>query len=59
MNVSNEKTAGSSMSAPTTPYRRRMGLRYVGIAAFAFFLFKGLLWLAVPGFLLLWRWLAA
>jgi hypothetical protein len=32
--------------------------RRLGVAGFAFFLIKGLLWLAVPGLLVLWRWLA-
>jgi hypothetical protein len=45
----------SDPSAARAP--RRIGLRHLGVAAVAFFLLKGLLWLAIPGFVLLWRWL--
>ena len=47
----------ASAEVPDRP-GRRLRLRHLGIVAFAFFLIKGLLWLAIPGALLLWRWLA-
>jgi len=52
-------TIGRDASDPSAGSRspRRIGLRHLGVAAVAFFLLKGLLWLAVPGFVLLWKWL--
>lgn len=34
---------------------RKVWLRHLGITGFAFFLFKGLLWLLVPALFAIWR----
>ena len=36
----------------------RTWLKRLGALGFLFFLVKGLLWLAIPGLMLLWGWIA-